>query len=69
MLPPFKVRLTKLKSLDDFAFKKAYEPTFQTVWIPLSAFAGVDPSRLTAIRLAFDRTPSSVILLSKVGFE
>ena len=31
--------------------------------------AGVDPSRLRTIRLRFDRTPSSVILLSKVGFE
>lgn len=69
VLPPFKVRFTKIGMLDSLGFEKPYEATFQTIRIPLSAFGGVDPSTLRSIRLRFDRTPSSVILLSKVGFE
>ncbi|MCU0292067.1 MAG: hypothetical protein MUF10_08780 [Thermoanaerobaculaceae bacterium] len=69
ILPPFKVRFTKIEMLDGIGFEKPYEATFQTIRIPLSAFQGVDPSKLSTIRLRFDRIPSSLILLSKVGFE
>lgn len=69
VLPPFKVRFTKIGMLDSLGFEKPYEATFQSIRIPLSAFGGVDTSTLRSIRLRFDRTPSSVILLSKVGFE
>lgn len=72
LLPPLKVRFTKLEWLDDLFYEKSSEAAFQTITIPLSAFAkqkGFDARRLKMIRLRFDRTPASVILLSKVGFE
>jgi hypothetical protein len=69
LLPPFKVRFTKLQFMDDFAYEKSSEPVFQTFEIPLAAFQKVDPSQLHAIRLKFDRTPMRVVILSQVGFE
>jgi dienelactone hydrolase len=72
ILPPLKVRFTKLELLEGLHYQKSSEPVFQTITIPLSAFAqqkGFDAGRLKMIRLRFDRTPASVILLSKVGFE
>jgi hypothetical protein len=72
ILPPLKVRFTKLKFLDDFAYEKPAEAVFQTISIPLSAFAGrngFQEGRLKNIRLRFNRTPAGVILLSKAGFE
>jgi len=73
LLPPFAVRFTKLEYLDGEFYKKSSEPIFQTVELPLSAFAaqtkGFDPSKLKQIRLRFDRTPSRVIILSRIGFE
>jgi len=72
ILPPLKVRFTKLAFLDDFAYEKAAEAVFQTISVPLSAFArqaGFDPGRLKVLRLRFDRTAASVILISQIGFE
>jgi hypothetical protein len=72
ILPPLKVKFTKLAFLDETGYAKPSEAVFQTISIPLSAFAaqrGFDAGRLKAIRLRFDRTPTGVILLSKVGFE
>jgi dienelactone hydrolase len=69
LLPPFKVRFTKLQFMDNFAYEKSSEPAFQTFEIPLSAFPNIDPSKLHSISLKFDRTPMRVIILSQVGFE
>ena len=69
LLPPFKVRFTKLQFMDDFAYEKSSEPVFQTFELPLAAFPKLDPSKLHTIRLKFDRTPMRVIILSQVGFE
>jgi dienelactone hydrolase len=69
LLPPFKVRFTKLQFMDDFAYEKSSEPVFQTFELPLAAFANLDIGKLQTIRLAFDRTPMRVIILSQVGFE
>ncbi len=72
VLPPLKAQFTKLQFLDNLFFEKSSEPVFQTVTIPLAAFAareGFEPGRLKVIRLRFDRTVGSVILLSKVGFQ
>jgi hypothetical protein len=72
LMPPFKVRFTKLTQMDSFAYEKESEPIFQTIDLPLSAFAeqtkGFDPSKLSSIRLRFDRTPMRVVILSQVGF-
>ncbi len=69
LLPPFKVRFTKLQFMDNFAYEKSSEPVFQTFELPLAAFPNLDPSKLHTIRLKFDRTPMRVIILSQVGFE
>ena len=69
--PPFKVRFTKLAAMDSVAYNKASEPVFQTIDLPLSAFAAAtknfDPAKLKTIRLVFDRTPTSVVILSQAG--
>jgi hypothetical protein len=69
--PPFKVRFTKLAKLDEIAYEKESEPIFQTIDLPLAAFAeqskGFDPAKIKTIRLRFDRTPTRVIILSQVG--
>jgi dienelactone hydrolase len=73
LLPPFKVRFTKLAILDSVGYQKASEPVFQTIELPLAAFAeqakGFAPAKLKTIRLKFDRTPSQVIILSRIGVE
>jgi dienelactone hydrolase len=69
LLPPFKVRFTKLQFMDDYAYEKSSEPVFQTFDLPLSAFPNLDPAMLRTIRLKFDRTPMRVIIVSQVGFE
>jgi len=71
--PPFKAQFSKLPPLDDLFYEKASEPTFQTIELPLAAFAeqskGFDFVKIKTIRLRFDRTPAKVIILSRVGFE
>ncbi len=73
LLPPIKVQFTKLHFLDDAAYKNASEPIFQTIEMPLSAFASqdkrYDPAKLKSVRLRFDRTPSRVVIISEIGFE
>ena len=56
------------------AYEKDWEPVFQTVRAPLAEFHGADgskrydSSRLSAVRLRFDRTAMSVICISGMGF-
>jgi dienelactone hydrolase len=73
LLPPLKVQFTKLQFLDSLEYKHASEPIFQTIELPLSAFAAqdhrFDPAKLKSIRLRFDRTPSRVLIISQIGFE
>jgi hypothetical protein len=73
LLPPLKVKLTKLEYLDKEMYKEDSEPIFQSVAAPLSAFvqrdAHFDPARLKTVRLVFDRTPSRVIIISAIGFS
>ena len=73
LLPPFKVKFTKLEMLDKQIYQSASEPIFQTFDLPLQTFANVDrrfdPAKLKTIRLRFDRTPARVIVLSAVGIE
>jgi dienelactone hydrolase len=69
LMPPFRVRFTKLAMLDDYAYKKAAEPVFQTFELPLKAFGVEDASQVRVVRLRFDKTESRVVILSQVGFE
>jgi hypothetical protein len=72
--PPLKEKFIKLQVLDDKEYEKDWEPVFQTVRAPLAMFQGAegskrfDPSKLSAVRLKFDRTAMSVICMSGVGF-
>ena len=72
--PPFKEQFTKLVILDEKGYEKDWEPVFQTVRIPLAGFAApngtkqIDPGKLIAVRLKFDRTEMSVICISGIGF-
>lgn len=71
LLPPIKVQFTKLNWLDSKAYSKPSEPVFQTITIPLSAFAAqnhrFDVAKLRTIRFRFDRTSQRVIVLSYIG--
>jgi len=71
--PPFQVRFTKLAKLDEIGYEKDSEPIFQTIELPLAAFAGqtkgFDPAKIKTIRLRFDRTPARVVILSQIGFS
>jgi dienelactone hydrolase len=66
--PPLKEVFTKLGPLESVGYEKDWEPVFQTVRIPLTAFTGIDGSRIRQVRLKFDRTPMSVICISGLGF-
>ncbi len=72
--PPLKETFTKLEPMESQAYEKDWEPVFQSVRAPLSAFqtaAGskpFEPQKLAIVRLKFDRTSASVICISGVGF-
>jgi len=69
--PPLKEQLTKLGDLELREFEKDWEPVFQSVRIPLSAFVDprFDPRKIEKVRLRFDRTRSYVICISGIGFS
>jgi len=71
--PAIPVRFTKVEYLDRMLYKEPSEPVFQSVEIPLREFAEkdhrFDPKRLKAMRLIFDRTPASELLISRIGLE
>ena len=60
--------------MESLAYEKDWEPVFQTVPVPLTAFQSgndskpFDPRQLRTVRLKFDRTAMSVICGSSVGF-
>ena len=70
---PVPVRFTKVEYLDRLIYKQPTEPVFQSLEIPLADFAVLnpqfEPKRLKSIRLLFDRTPASELLISQIGFE
>jgi hypothetical protein len=69
--PPLKERFTKLGPLESQAYEKDWEPVFQTVRATLASFQSdgrFDPSKLTMVRLKFDRTTMAVICIAGVGF-
>jgi hypothetical protein len=59
--------------LDRLLYKEPSEPVFQSVEIPLREFAAVDrrfdAKKLRSVRLIFDRTPASELLISQIGLE
>ncbi len=72
--PPFKEKFTKLGVLDDAGYNQDWEAVFQSVRLPLSGFQSTDsskrfdPTKLSIVRLKFDRTPMYKICISAIGF-
>jgi hypothetical protein len=71
--PSIPVRFTKIEYLDRLVYKEPSEPVFQSVEMPLRDFAAVDQrfdaKRLKSVRLIFDRTAASELLISQIGLE
>jgi len=71
--PPLKEKFTKFDYVESDRYGRDWEPVFQTVRAPLSAFVGragtpFDRAKLTQVRLKFDRTTTGVICISSIGF-
>ncbi len=71
--PPLKQKFTKFGWVEQDRYGRDWEPVFQTIRAPLATFGGsrgraLDPGRLVAVRLKFDRTRSSVICIGAIGF-
>lgn len=72
--PPFKEKFTKVQKFDEEGYNQDWEAVFQTVRAPLSAFSSSDPakpfdaSKLSSVRLKFDRTAMYEICISSIGF-
>jgi dienelactone hydrolase len=73
LLPPIDVRFMKLELLDKRFYKNPSEPVFQSIRLPLSAFAAqnsrFDPRKLKAVRFEFDRTPAREVIVSEIAFS
>jgi len=73
LLPPIEVRFMKLELLDRRFYKNPSEPVFQSIRLPLSAFAAkntrFDPTKLKTVRFEFDRTPSREVIVSEIGLS
>ena len=71
--PSVPVRFTKLEYLDKLLYKEPSEPVFQSVEAPLKDFMAANPTfdakKLKKVRLIFDRTPASELLISQIGLE
>jgi len=67
------VRFTKIEYLDRLLYKEPSEPVFQSVEMPLRDFVAAnrqfDAKRLKSVRLIFDRTAASELLISQIGLE
>ena len=71
--PPLKEMFTKLAFVERDQYDRDWEPVFQTIRVPLSAFAsaggpGFGFQKLVALRFRFDRTATNVIIISGIGF-
>jgi hypothetical protein len=68
---PVEVTVYRRKGRDKRSFSALYELMLQTYTIPLADFAAAeprfDPSRLSKVRLVFDRTIAATVVLTDVG--
>jgi dienelactone hydrolase len=71
LVPPLPSRFSKLPT-EGWAWGRAWEPTLQTVEVPLSTFSeqilDFDPSSITGVALVFDQTPEGVVIVDDIGF-
>ncbi len=70
LVPPLESRFSKMPT-EDWAWGRAWEPTLQTVEIPLSMFSDqipdFDPTTITAITFVFDRTEEGMVIVDDIG--
>ncbi len=68
---PLETHVLRRADREASAFRNPYELVLQTYPMPLAAFRKVapafEPTRLRAIRLVFDRTPSGTVVMDDVG--
>ena len=68
---PLETHVLRRADREASAFRHPYELVLQTYPMPLAAFRKVapafEPTRLRAIRLVFDRTPSGTVVMDDVG--
>jgi dienelactone hydrolase len=70
LLPMPRVRFTKLRWLDREFYGQPTEPAFQTYEVPLRLFEAPGwPSRISEIRLVFDRVATGAIAIAEIGFR
>jgi dienelactone hydrolase len=70
LMPMPRVRFTKWRFLDREFYEQETEPAFQTFELPLRLFDAPGwPSRLSEIRLVFDRSQAGAVALTGVGFS
>ena len=70
---PLSISILRRQDLEDERFPQRWELVLQSFSIPLDDFrngdaAGLDLSRLSTIRLVFDRTPAGTVAVDDVGF-
>jgi dienelactone hydrolase len=72
LMPPFKARFTRLKSMES-RYGKSSEPVLQSITIPMNRFRqanpAFDPNRLVSIGFRFDRSKEGVVILDEIGFR
>jgi dienelactone hydrolase len=71
LVPPLPSRFSKLPT-EGWAWGRAWEPTLQTVEVPLAVFSDqivdFDPSSIITIAFVFDQTPEGVVIVDDIGF-
>jgi dienelactone hydrolase len=70
---PLETYIYRRRGRDQQRFANLYELVLQTYVVPLADFAAatpsLDPGRLAAVRLVFDRTPAGTVVLDNLGFS
>jgi dienelactone hydrolase len=73
LLPRWEIRYLKLKDQNTTQFGDLWEPTLTNYQLPLDLFVQKSPQlkvlALKRIEFRFDRSPSGVIILDKIGFQ
>ncbi|MEQ9593578.1 MAG: hypothetical protein RLN86_13315 [Cyclobacteriaceae bacterium] len=66
--PQLKIQFLKLKGLNEENFGSTWEPTLESIEIPLSAFEGAEEiTHVKSLRFKFDRSPKGVLIVDEIG--
>ena len=68
--PQLKIQFLKLKGLNEENFGSTWEPTLESIEIPISAFEGTEEiTHIKTIKFLFNRTPKGVLIVDEIGFS